>query len=165
MTGDGPGLWTALFLGLCACVLLGRSCIARADDSDDVKRCLVAEAPPGPDYPAILSVLSRRSRSLGWAARHYCALFVARHPSARQRAIRQLPGGPSSRIYSRHWRAAGEALEAFRHGDRTDCRADHFGDRLTDAARARRMHWLPVDCGQTANLFWLSPIDARTAAQ
>ena len=34
------------------------------------------------------------------------------------------------------------------------CVADHFGDRHRDAARARRMHWIPVDCGVTQNLFW-----------
>lgn len=149
---------TVMLAGLC--MLFVRDCLtgAHAESTDDVKRCLVAEAAPGPDYPAILSVLSRRSRNLTWAARHYCALFVARHPSARQRAIRQLPGGPSARLYAGHWRADGEALEAFRA---PTCPADHFGDRLTDAARARRMHWQPVDCGRTANMFWIAPVRVR----
>lgn len=126
-------------------------------DRADVARCLVAEAPPGDDYPAILSVLARRSRDVAWGARHYCALFVAHHPSSRQREIRMLPDGPAARRYARHWRAALAAIDAFEQGARASCDADHFGDHLRDARRARRAGWLPVDCGRTANGFWRLP--------
>lgn len=131
-------------------------------DRKDIARCLVAEARPGPDYYAIISVLSRRSSSLAWSARHYCAVWVTQHPSARQRAIRQLPGGPSARLYAAHWRAAIEAVDAWLSGDsnaagpNVTCAAEHFGDRLVDAARARRAGWRMVDCGHTQNAFWIS---------
>lgn len=136
-------------------LLAFRTCAAKAQDVD-AARCLVAEARPGPDYPAILDVLARRSRSLSWGARHYCALFVARHPSRRQIEIRQLPGGPGARRYDAHFRAALAAIASWSllDGARPHCTADHFGDRHRDAARARRMHWIPVDCGATQNLFW-----------
>lgn len=167
MSDDLPALWLAITMALAACGLFVRDCVTRAhaqDRDDVVARCLVAEAPPGPDYGAILAVLSRRSSSLEWGALHYCALYVTRHPSPRQLAIRQLPGGPSARIYARHWQAAQDALRAFRAGDRSRCPASHFGDALEDARRARRAGWVRVDCGATANLYWTVPVRVASGA-
>src|SRR6185369_13109741 len=58
--------------------------VLTAGERHDAAACLVAEAAPGPDYLAILYVLASKSSSLGHAARRYCALFVAHHPSLRQ---------------------------------------------------------------------------------
>lgn len=165
MSRDLPALWVALSLALCACGLLARDCATGAHGQDRplsaqdrvyAAQCLVAEAGPGPDYLAILSVLARRG-SLGWAATRYCAVHVTRHPSRRQSEIRMLPLGPARVRYARHWRAALEAVGAWEAGARPACVADHFGDRLGDARRARARGLVVVDCGRTANIFWRRP--------
>lgn len=164
---DATALRIAIALVSGMALMFARDCVTDAHAQDRnlaVERCLVAEAPPGPDYPAILAVLSTRSSSLEWAALHYCALWVTRRPSARQRSIRLLPGGPSSRVYARHWRAAQEAVAAWERGERPACHPDHFGDRLGDAARARRAGWEREDCGTTANIFFVVPRRVLRAA-
>ena len=162
---DATALRIAIALVSGMALMFARDCVtdAHAQDHLAVERCLVAEAPPGPDYPAILAVLSTRSSSLEWAALHYCALWVTHRPSARQRAIRLLPGGPSARVYARHWRAAQEAVAAWERGERPACHPDHFGNRLGDATRARRAGWVREDCGMTANWFWTARVRAQEA--
>lgn len=132
--------------------------VAEPGDLEDVARCLVAENVPGTDWSAILDVLERRARRAGWSvgrmARAYCAVHRAATPTKRQARIRALPAPDSTRRLLDSYQ---RALVAARRGGPGTCTADHWGDRGHDTARALRLGWLRVDCGQTANAFWRRP--------
>ena len=132
--------------------------VAEPGDLEDVARCLVAENVPGTDWPAILDVLERRARRAGWSvgrmARAYCAVHRAATPTKRQSRIRALPAPDSTRRLLDSYQ---RALVAARRGGPGRCDADHWGDRGADTARALRLGWLRVDCGQTANAFFRLP--------
>ena len=153
-------LLVALGFGSCECAspLQAQSRpapVAEPGDLEDVARCLVAENVPGTDWPAILDVLERRARRAGWSvarmARAYCAVHRAATPTKRQSRIRALPAPDSTRRLLDSYQ---RALVAARRGGPGTCSADHWGDRGADTARALRLGWLRVDCGQTANAFW-----------
>ena len=131
---------------------------AEPGDLEDVARCLVAENVPGTDWSAILDVLERRARrahvSVGRMARAYCAVHRATTPTTRQARIRALPSPDSTRRLLDSYQ---RALVAARRGGPGTCTADHWGDRGHDTARALRLGWQPVDCGQTANAFFRLP--------
>jgi len=141
-------LWLAL-------VVVAPAAAARADDVEDVARCLVAENVDGQDWPAILDVLERRATqagvTVGRMARLYCAVHRAANPTKRQARIRALPaaGSPARLVRAYH-----RALVAARRGGPGTCGANHWGDRARDYARASRLGWTPVTCGATANAFW-----------
>lgn len=129
---------------------------ARADDVEDTARCLVAENVTGEDWPAILDVLERRAAqagvTVGRMARLYCAVHRAGSPTQRQTRIRALPAAGSP---GRLLRAYQRALVAARRGGPGTCTANHWGDRGRDFARATRLGWTSVVCGETRNAFWL----------
>ena len=156
-------LLVALGFGSCECAspLQAQSRpapVAEPGDLEDVARCLVAENVAGTDWSAILDVLERRARRAGWSvgrmARAYCAVHRAVTPTKRQARIRALPSPDSTRRLLDSYQ---RALVAARRGGPGTCTADHWGDRGADTARALRLGWLRVDCGQTANAFWRRP--------
>lgn len=156
-------LLVALGFGSCECAspLQAQSRpapVAEPGDLEDVARCLVAENVPGTDWSAILDVLERRARRAGWSvgrmARAYCAVHRAATPTKRQSRIRALPSPDSTRRLLDSYQ---RALVAARRGGPGTCSADHWGDRGHDTARALRLGWLRVDCGETANAFFKLP--------
>ena len=156
-------LLVALGFGSCECAspLQAQSRpapVAEPGDLEDTARCLVAENVAGTDWPAILDVLERRARRAGWSvgrmARAYCAVHRAGTPTKRQSRIRALPAPDSTRRLRDSYQ---RALVAARRGGPGTCSADHWGDRGADTARALRLGWLRLDCGQTANAFWRRP--------
>lgn len=73
-------------------------------------------------------------------------------PTKRQARIRALPAAGSP---GRLLRAYQRALVAARRGGPGTCTANHWGDRGRDFARATRLGWTSVVCGETRNAFWL----------
>jgi hypothetical protein len=167
-------LIVALLLAAGACLLLARACTVDAQDRPhlDAGRCLVAETDARePDLTATAYVMLRRAaryhHDVDREARSYCAMYVARHPSARQLAIASTrPEDRSAR--GRQLRTALEALGSAERAESADpCRgqADAWGDRLEDARRARRAGWLEVDCGETRDAFWLRRVRVQRLAR
>lgn len=132
---------------------------AHAQDAErdlaDVAKCLVAENVGGEDWHAILDVLERRARTAGVTvarmARLYCAVHRAPTPTKRQARIRALPAADSTRRLLDSYR---RALIAARRGGPGTCSANHWGDLGKDLARATRLGWTRVRCGETRNAFW-----------
>lgn len=139
---------------------------ARADDSVWLARVAVAESgwSSPADRVAIWHLLRRRAARLGLALptmvvsyssplrRGHWALGLGAHG-------RRPPGFPARLSWSAHrprWEAVLEHARAFLGASQPDpCpEAEHFGDREGDLRRAIRARWVPVDCGNTANLFW-----------
>jgi hypothetical protein len=156
-----------VLLGALLCVLGFGSCsacdtaqaqdppAAASQNAADVARCLVAESSRAQDWPAILDVLERRAArggmSVATMARRYCAVHRAARPSLRQARIRALPEGGTPRLQRLYQRA----LVAVQRGGPGRCDAEHWGAASgDDLARALRLGWRRVNCGDTANAFW-----------
>lgn len=130
--------------------------------ADVLARALIAEADGSrADYAPLLAALQTRADRVGSTpariAVRYCRVFRARSPTPRMVEILALPGTmPRARVTM--WGRARAAVDRWLAGDHASgCERapSHFGDRLGDARLALRMRWREVDCGRTANLYWV----------
>lgn len=67
------------------------------------------------------------------------------------------PANLSWRAHRVRWLALLENVETFIATDYRPCEPDHWGDRLSDHARAVSYNWQPVDCGRTLDEYWRVP--------
>lgn len=138
-----------------------------SDDVVDLARVAVAEGGfwSLADHDGIWSVLALRARRRGVTLREmiyaYSSPMKRGHwvLGANAQATRP-PDYPAQLDWSKvraQWifvMARAQLFELL--GLRDPCRgkADHFGDRDGDAARARQNGWRSISCGKTGNQFW-----------